>query len=90
MDLLVALGTTAAYGLSVYLWTAALEHGPEHVPDLYFESSSVVIAFVLLGKWLEERATSETASAIRALASFGRAPHAYSTMGSRWKPRSRM
>ena len=68
MDLLVALGTTAAYGLSVYLWTAALEHGPEHVPHLYFESSSVVIAFVLLGKWLEERATSETASAIRALA----------------------
>ncbi len=67
MDLLVALGTTAAYGLSVYLWTAALEHGPEHVPHLYFESSSVVIAFVLLGKWLEERATSETASAIRAL-----------------------
>ena len=67
MDLLVALGTTAAYGLSVYLWTAALEHGPEHVPHLN-ESSSVVIAFVLLGKWLEERATSETASAIRALA----------------------
>lgn len=66
MDLLVALGTTAAYGLSLWMWRAALEHG--HAPHLYFESSAVVIAFVLLGKWLEERATSETAAAIRALA----------------------
>ncbi len=67
MDLLVALGTTAAYGLSLWMWRAALEHG--HAPHLYFESSAVVIAFVLLGKWLEERATSETAAAIRALGS---------------------
>lgn len=67
MDLLVALGTSAAYGLSLWLWRAAAEHG--HMPHLYFESSSVVIAFVLLGKWLEERATSETAAAIRALGS---------------------
>ena len=67
MDLLVALGTTAAYGLSLWMWRAALEHG--HAPHLYFESSAVVIAFVLLGKWLEEGATSETAAAIRALGS---------------------
>lgn len=67
MDLLVALGTTAAYGLSLWMWRAALEHG--HAPHLYFESSAVVIAFVLVGKWLEERATSETAAAIRALGS---------------------
>ena len=67
MDLLVALGTSAAYGLSLWMWRAAAEHG--HAPHLYFESSSVVIAFVLLGKWLEERATSETAAAIRALGS---------------------
>ncbi len=65
MDLLVALGTTAAYGLSLHLWREGTIHG--HAPHLYFETSSVVIAFVLLGKWLEERATSETASAIRAL-----------------------
>ncbi|MCP8940631.1 heavy metal translocating P-type ATPase [Alsobacter sp. SYSU M60028] len=68
MDLLVALGTTAAYGLSVWLWWRALGMGHDHETHLYFESSSVVVAFVLLGKWLEERATSETASAIRALA----------------------
>ncbi len=66
MDLLVALGTSAAYGLSLYLWREASGHGG-HEPHLYFESAAVVIAFVLLGKWLEERATSETASAIRAL-----------------------
>ena len=67
MDLLVALGTTAAYSLSLWMWRAAVAHG--HAPHLYFESSAVVIAFVLVGKWLEERATSETAEAIRALGS---------------------
>ena len=67
MDLLVALGTTAAYGLSLWMWRAAAMH--DHTPHLYFESSAVVIAFVLIGKWLEERATSETAAAIRALGS---------------------
>ena len=67
MDLLVALGTSAAWGLSVWiLWQhgASGEHG---VPHLYFEASSVVIALVLLGKWLELRARRSTASAIRAL-----------------------
>ncbi|WP_218014953.1 heavy metal translocating P-type ATPase [Teichococcus rhizosphaerae] len=64
MDLLVALGTTAAWGLSVYgLLTA---HG-DHAPALYFESSALIITFVLLGKWLEARAKGQTASAIRAL-----------------------
>jgi Cu+-exporting ATPase len=65
MDLLVALGTSAAYGMSLYLWLRPAM--PGSMAHLYFESSSVVIAFVLLGKWLEERATSETASAIAAL-----------------------
>ena len=65
MDLLVALGTSAAYGLSLYLWLFPAHEG--HVAHLYFESSSVVIAFVLMGKWLEERATSETASAVKSL-----------------------
>jgi P-type Cu+ transporter len=64
MDLLVALGTSAAYGLSVYL---LLAHGAESMPHLYFEASSVVITLVLLGKWLEARAKRRTADAIRAL-----------------------
>ena len=65
MDLLVALGTSAAYGLSVYLlWRHA---GHDGMPHLYFEASSAVIALVLLGKWLEARAKRQTASAIEAL-----------------------
>ncbi|MDR3391376.1 MAG: heavy metal translocating P-type ATPase [Sulfuriferula sp.] len=61
MDLLVALGTSAAYGLSLYL----LVHGDTH--HLYFEASTAVITLVLLGKWLETRAKRETTAAIRAL-----------------------
>ena len=68
MDLLVALGTSAGYGLSVYLLFASLEHGAEHgMPHLYFEASAVVITLVLLGKWLEARAKRQTTEAIRAL-----------------------
>ncbi|MGE8066430.1 heavy metal translocating P-type ATPase [Pseudomonas sp. NPDC089569] len=63
MDLLVALGTSAGYGLSVYEWVTAAGR----MPHLYFEASAVVIALVLLGKYLESRAKRQTASAIRAL-----------------------
>ena len=64
MDLLVALGTSAGYGLSLYEWSQA--HAGM-APHLYFEASAVVIALVLLGKYLESRAKRQTASAIRAL-----------------------
>lgn len=68
MDLLVALGTSAAYGLSLWLiWRGAAAHGEGH-PHLYFESAAVVITLVRLGKWLEVRAKRQTADAIRALA----------------------
>ncbi|EKG33719.1 heavy metal translocating P-type ATPase [Pseudomonas avellanae] len=64
MDLLVAIGTSAGYGLSVYQW---LHAAPGTTPHLYFEASAAVIALVLLGKYLESRAKRQTASAIRAL-----------------------
>ncbi len=64
MDLLVALGTSAAYGLSLYLLFTHAGHG---MPHLYFEASAAVITLVLLGKWLEARAKRQTADAIRAL-----------------------
>ena len=64
MDLLIALGTSAGYGLSLYEWAIA---APGTTPHLYFEASAVVIALVLLGKYLESRAKRQTASAIRAL-----------------------
>ncbi len=61
MDLLVALGTSAAYGLSLYLLAMGRPHA------LYFEASAVVITLVLVGKWLEGRAKRQTGAAIRAL-----------------------
>jgi P-type Cu+ transporter len=61
MDLLVAIGTSAGWGLSTWLWLSA---GSEH---LYFEASAVVVTLVLLGKWLEARAKRQTTTAIRAL-----------------------
>ena len=63
MDLLVALGTSAAYGLSVY--QMLFSSHPVH--ELYFEGSAVIICMVLLGKWLEARAKQQTSEAIRAL-----------------------
>ena len=60
MDLLVAIGTSAAYFLSIYMMAQGHTH-------LYFEASTVVITLVLLGKWLEKRAKRQTTEAIRAL-----------------------
>ncbi len=63
MDLLVALGTSAAFGLSLY----GLLAGSAGAHDLYFETSAALITFILLGKWLEARAKRQTTEAIRAL-----------------------
>nr|CBA30520.1 Copper-transporting ATPase 1 [Curvibacter putative symbiont of Hydra magnipapillata] len=76
MDLLVALGTTAGWALSMWLWLSPQWFGaPDHSahgmpamePHLYFEGSAVVVTLVLLGKWLEARAKRQTTAAIRAL-----------------------
>ncbi len=64
MDLLVALGTSAAFGLSLYL---LFTHANHRMPHLYFEASAAVITLVLLGKWLEGRAKRQTTDAIREL-----------------------
>lgn len=66
MELLVAIGTTAGWGLSTWLWLTAEPGSMVHV---YFEGSAVVITLVLLGKWLEAQARRQTTSAIRALQS---------------------
>jgi P-type Cu+ transporter len=62
MDLLVALGTSAAWGLSTWVWLST-----GHAHGLYFESSALLITFVLGGKWLEARARRGTVTAINAL-----------------------
>ena len=76
MDLLVALGTSAGWALSMWLWLSpswfgASDHSahgePAMAPHLYFESSAVVVTLVLLGKWLEARTKRQTTAAIRAL-----------------------
>jgi Cu+-exporting ATPase len=62
MDVLVALGTSAAFGLSLYLMLGREVH-------LYFESAAVIIVLVRLGKWLESRAKRRTLRALEALES---------------------
>lgn len=68
MDTLVAVSTGIAYTFSVFnllfpdFW---LSRGIE--PHIYFEAASVIIAFILLGRLLEERAKQNTSSAIKKL-----------------------
>lgn len=68
MDTLVALSTGVAYLFSVFntvypqFW-----HNRGLMPHVYFEAASVVVAFILLGRWLEEKAKASTSSAIKKL-----------------------
>jgi Cu+-exporting ATPase len=64
MDVLVSLGTTAAWGFSVYMMATVHHMVEDH---LYFEASAVVLTLVLLGKFLEERAKASTTRAVRSL-----------------------
>jgi Cu+-exporting ATPase len=63
MELLVAIGTSAAYFLSLYHMLTSTHH----MPTLYFESSAVVITLVVFGKYLEARAKRKTTLALKAL-----------------------
>ncbi|MFP5392000.1 MAG: heavy metal translocating P-type ATPase, partial [Gammaproteobacteria bacterium] len=67
MDLLVAIGTSAAYGLSLVLMLDLWRRGHGSHGHLYFEAAAVVITLVRLGKWLEARAKRQTTEAIRLL-----------------------
>ncbi len=73
MFTLIALGTAAAFGFSVFavLVPDALPHGMRHgdAPPVYFEAAAVIVTLVLLGQVLELRARSATSGAIRALLS---------------------
>jgi cation-transporting ATPase V/Cu+-exporting ATPase len=63
MDTLIALGTLAAYGYSVWALTG--------MEDLYFDSAAVIIAFIALGRWLEARAKGRASEAIKRLLELG-------------------
>ncbi|MFI5254638.1 MAG: cation transporter, partial [Candidatus Limnocylindrales bacterium] len=68
MDTLVAIGTLAAWGYStiVTIWPALLTNAGR-APETYFDSSTIIVGLILLGRWLEGRAKRQTAGAIRAL-----------------------
>ncbi|MFX3673825.1 MAG: heavy metal translocating P-type ATPase [Paenisporosarcina sp.] len=67
MDVLVALGTSAAYFYSVYLVLSNLEHMGTHSIGLYFETSAILITLIILGKLFEARAKGRTSDAIQKL-----------------------
>ncbi|UZJ79909.1 heavy metal translocating P-type ATPase [Fictibacillus sp. KU28468] len=66
MDVLVALGTSAAYFYSLYLTIQAAANG-NNMPELYFETSAVLITLILLGKLFEARAKGRSSEAIKKL-----------------------
>ncbi|KXY33901.1 ATPase P [Bacillus cereus] len=66
MDVLVALGTSAAYFYSVYLSIRSIGSS-EHMTDLYFETSAVLITLIILGKLFEARAKGRSSEAIKKL-----------------------
>ncbi|TQS70523.1 copper-translocating P-type ATPase [Ornithinibacillus gellani] len=67
MDVLVALGTSAAYFYSLYLSIEWMKAGRVGEPELYFEASAVIITLILLGKLFEVRAKGKTSQAIQKL-----------------------
>ncbi|WP_405102839.1 heavy metal translocating P-type ATPase [Oceanobacillus sp. FSL H7-0719] len=66
MDVLVALGTSAAYFYSLYEAFKTIGN-PAYEPHLYFETSAVLITLILFGKYLEARAKSQTTNALSSL-----------------------
>ncbi|MGH2408076.1 MAG: heavy metal translocating P-type ATPase [Candidatus Limnocylindrales bacterium] len=69
MDTLVAIGTLAAWGYSalITLWPSLITSAGR-APETYFDSSTIIVGLILLGRWLEARAKRQAAGAIRALA----------------------
>lgn len=67
MDVLVALGTSAAYFYSIYLGLEWVKAGSIGMPELYFEASAVIITLIVLGKLFEVRAKGKTSRAIQKL-----------------------
>jgi Cu+-exporting ATPase len=66
MDMLVALGTSAAYFYSLYLTIESIGR-PHHMVEMYYETSAVLITLILLGKLFEALAKGRTSEAIKTL-----------------------
>ncbi len=69
MSTLVALGTSAAYlySVAVTFWPERLMRNSMEMPEVYYETATVIIGLVLLGRWLEARARLQTGAAIKSL-----------------------
>ena len=67
MSVLVVLGTSSAYGYSVATLVARMAVGRSSASSLHFDTSSMLITFVLMGKWLESRAKRSASTAISKL-----------------------
>jgi Cu+-exporting ATPase len=67
MDVLVALGTSAAFFYSLFLTLRDLNNAHHSMPALYYETSALLITLILLGKWFEARAKGRSTEAIRSL-----------------------
>ena len=66
MDTLIAVGTSAAYGYSLVA-TFLPRFFPEGLAEVYFDTAVIIIALILLGRWLEARAKGQTSEAIKKL-----------------------
>ncbi|BFH59912.1 heavy metal translocating P-type ATPase [Paenibacillus azoreducens] len=67
MDVLVALGTSAAYFYSLYLTIQTAGPGSHHPVEMYYETSSILITLILVGKWFEALAKGRSSEAIKSL-----------------------
>ncbi|MFC3749344.1 heavy metal translocating P-type ATPase [Paenibacillus sp. GCM10012306] len=68
MDVLVALGTSAAYFYSLYLTIDSLNmSGMDHTVEMYYETSAILITLILVGKWFEALAKGRSSDAIKSL-----------------------
>lgn len=71
MDVLVVIGTTAAYVYSIIETLTFEPHGSHMMPELYFETTAVIILMVLIGNYFENRVKEKTSDALQSLISLG-------------------
>lgn len=71
MDVLVVIGTSAAYIYSIIETLTYDEHAGHMMPELYFETTAVIILMVLIGNFFENRVKEKTSDALQALISLG-------------------
>lgn len=69
MDVLIMFGTSAAFFYSVFTMTVAMFRMPHTRPNTVFDTSTMLITFVTLGRWLENRAKGQTSAALSRLMS---------------------